>query len=76
MTDYEKYQNIVDECREECNRCLEDYRKARIDFSPSACHYCKTGNELHSALMKISDAERKWGNLDWNSSRLQNYYHG
>ena len=45
MTDYEKYQNIVDECREECNRCLEDYRKAKIDFSPSACHYCKTGNE-------------------------------
>ncbi len=76
MLEQKDYQKIVDECNEECARCIDDYLKSGIDFQQGSCRYCPTGARLHEALLKVSKAEKKWGDQDWNSSQLKQFYNG
>ena len=76
MVKTKDWQEIVNRCNQECQECMDDYRKAGVDFSYGACHVCQTGQELHYALMMVSDAEKAWGAKDWNSSKLKEFYHG
>lgn len=76
MTHEEKVQDEIDALSVECTKCQQDFAKAGIQFSAHMCSSCTTGIRLHQLGMQISSAERKWGNIDWNSSRWKNYYNG
>lgn len=70
------WEKIIEECNQECQVCREDFEKAGVDFSHVMCRGCTNGHKLHNALCRVSPGERAWGNLDWNSSRYENYYNG
>ena len=70
------YQQIIDDCNEECRRCRADYEKAEIDFDHHVCTMCKNGQKLHETLIKANPGEKAWGDQDWNSFRLKGFYHG
>lgn len=70
------YEEILKECNEECVRCRKDFEREGIEFRTSMCTGCQNGQKLHEAEMATSKAEREWGNQDWTSSQLQDYYHG
>lgn len=76
MKTLQDYQTIIEECNEECLRCRADYAKEGLIFAASACRYCSNGSKLHETYLKVSEAEKKWGAQDWNSSRLKKYYLG
>jgi hypothetical protein len=73
MTAEEK---IIEECNEECRLCQRDFQRSEIEFSPTMCKFCPTGQKLHEILKKVTPTEKKWDNLDWNSSQLKDFYHG
>ena len=66
----------IEECNNACRKCMEDFAKDGIDFTPSMCKCCPTGRKLHEALCRNSEAEKKWGNIDWNSSVYGSFYKG
>lgn len=76
MTPEEKLQAEMDDLNAECAKCQQDFAKAGIPLSARMCNACSTGIKLHQLGMKTSTAEKKWGNIDWNSSRWKTYYHG
>ncbi len=67
-------QQEVEECNAECMKCRKDYERAGIEFSVHVCSMCPIGAKLHQELLKISDGERKFGAIDWNSSQYKKYY--
>jgi len=67
-------QQEVEECNVECMKCRNDYERAGVEFSALACSMCPIGEKLHQALLTISEGERKFGAIDWNSSRYEELY--
>lgn len=66
----------IKECNEECQSCMESFQRDGITFSSNLCHYCPNGAKLHQLLIKVSEAEAKWGSLDWNSCKYKTFYNG
>ena len=60
----------------QCRDCMDAFEKDQIPFNPRMCNTCQHGRKLHELEMKQSEAERKWGRCDWNSSKLKGFYHG
>ena len=54
-------------------QCMECKKRAERSFEiidPLNCaNFCKVGREIH----KLDSPE--WDNQDWNSSKLEKYYH-
>lgn len=69
-------ENIIRECNEECHKCMKDFAKDGIEFSPSMCKFCSNGQKLHKALCKTSEGEKRWDNTDWTSSKYKDLYKG
>lgn len=64
----------VDFCNQKCKECMEGFEHDDIPFDSHMCRFCQNGHNLHEALMKAGEGERKWGNIDWNTSRFGKYY--
>ena len=65
-----------EELNQKCFQCAEAFEKDGIPFSTSMCKFCMTGFEIHQELIKESEAEQKWGAIDWTSSKWKDYYKG
>lgn len=76
MEEHNELEAEIQKCNEECKACLESFQKEGITFSANLCRYCPTGAKLHKMLVHVSDAETRWGNLDWNSCKYEKFYNG
>lgn len=69
-------EETISQCNEECLICQKDFQKNGLEFRPSMCALCPTGQKLHEALKKVDPSEQKWDRIDWSSSQWKDYYHG
>ena len=69
-------ENEIRKCNEMCTECMDDFQREGFAFSADYCRYCQNGAKLHRLLIRQSEAEAKWGNLDWNSCKLEKFYNG
>lgn len=76
MDEQTNIEREVERLNEKCMSCQEEFLKEGFSFSPAMCRYCQTGAKLHELLEQSSNAEAKWGKLDWNSSKYGEYYKG
>ncbi len=69
-------EELIEECNDECRECLKSFQKDNIEFRPSMCRYCPTGQKLHELLKRQDTSEQQWDLIDWSSSPWKDYYHG
>ncbi len=69
-------EELINHLNQECHTCQNDYFRKGIPFSPELCKYCKNGWELHNLLLQTSPTEKKWGKIDWTSSKYEDLYKG
>lgn len=69
-------EELIEECNDECRACQRSFQKDDIEFSPSMCRYCPTGQKLHELLKRQDTSEQQWDLIDWSSSPWKDYYHG
>jgi len=43
-------EELIEECNDECRECLKSFQKDNIEFRPSMCRYCPTGQKLRELL--------------------------
>lgn len=69
MTRAEREERLK-ELNAKCQKCMEDAEKRFETINPQSClNFCKVGQEIH----KLDDPN--WDNQDWNSAKLEQYYH-
>lgn len=71
-----QHDETIKECNEKCQKCMNDFAKDGIDFSPSMCKFCENGQKLHKLFTLTSESEKKWDRIDWNSEKFKNLYKG